>query len=58
FWKELTHRLELIKGLVKKFKDSECELHVKECCHHCIAENLENLQKLCCSFILEISWSK
>ncbi|CAG8743825.1 8663_t:CDS:2, partial [Gigaspora margarita] len=43
---ELTHRLQLIKGLVEKFKDSECELHVKECCHHCIVEILKDLQKL------------
>ncbi|KAF0429608.1 hypothetical protein F8M41_005661 [Gigaspora margarita] len=51
FWKELINGLKLCKELVKIFKECECELYVKECCHHCIVENLTNLSKLVCSFI-------
>ncbi|CAG8802472.1 39328_t:CDS:2, partial [Gigaspora margarita] len=46
FWKEFAHILHIIKELVKIFKECECELYVKECCHHCIVENLNNLSKL------------
>ncbi|CAG8705501.1 11424_t:CDS:2, partial [Dentiscutata heterogama] len=58
FWGKLTYELQLSKELVNIFKESECELYIKESCHHCIVENLSKIGCLINDFVRNITAKK